>query len=195
MNRRRFALGLATIAASGAAGCTRLGRDGPDSRYRLSLDRIPGDDLVSAAALTANGQTDTQRTLVAAAVDGPHRTHVHASIEDGDLVEFDGAYYRIRVSDTTYTAERVGASRTAFETFVRERFVAARFDRAALPDPQREILDAAAADVYEEYGELSEEFRTILERIGDGEFPHGTARRYVAYDGRFHDVAFTESVP
>lgn len=200
MNRRRFVRGVAATAAagaaSGAAGCLGLplGRSGPDSRYRLSLNRTP-DDLASAAALTADEQTDTQRRLVAKAVDGTHRTRVHASIEDGDFAEFDGAYYRIRVSDATYTTEKVAGSKTAFEAFVRERFVTARFDRGTLPESQREILDAAAADAYTEHGKLSADFRTILERIGDGEFPHGTARRFVAYDGRFYDPEFVESMP
>ena len=195
MNRRTFVTGAGVLAAGGLAGCVGFGLGNGGRGYELELDRIPDDDLLTALALTAEEQSAEERKLVAGAVDGEYRTHVHTSIEDGDFVEHDGAYYRVRVAENTYTAETVADSASAFRAFLEAEYVTAQFDRSKLSSQERAILEKARTDSYHEHGELSAAFRAVLERIGGGEIPESARRHYVRYDGRVYEAELMISVP
>lgn len=192
--RRTVLVGLASVTASGLAGCVGLGGRG-GSRYRISLDRVPDDDLASAVALTPDEQSSVQRAVIENATAGEYQTRVHTSLEDGDYVAHEGSYFRIRISDGTYAAEKVADSAEAFRQSVADEFVAATFDREALSEEERRILRQATDDSYAEMAPISDGYRALLERIVGGELPEGPGRRFVRYDGKLYEVAFTEVVP
>lgn len=123
-----------------------------------------------------------------------------------EYVKHDDRIVRLVVADRevteteyTFTTEAVADSDDEFRRLVREKFVAANFEREGLTEKQRRILGTAIDDEYDEFGDLSEDYRTLLERIGGGELPMVTPesdeQHYVSYEGRFYEVRFTKSVP
>lgn len=104
--------------------------------------------------------------------------------------------HRVTETEYTYTAEQVADSNSSFRKFAREEFVVATFERAALSEKQREILrKAQTEDDYSEFGDLSEDYRAILERIGGGEMPEQfSSEGYVSYESQFYEVRFTMSM-
>ncbi len=127
----------------------------------------------------------------------PDPPFTHVAFETGDGTR----YARAVVERTTvslrrfeYTAEAVADSTAAYETHVRERHLAASFDRAALPDGQRSILDGMTdGRRYEEREPLSDGMASVLDRLGIDDVEPPEPRRvefsdevFFAYGGAFY---------
>jgi len=97
-----------------------------------------------------------------------------------DYVDHAGDTYRVEVEqrtvtvpERTFAVEQVASSRDAFESYVEETVPDARFDRDALSEAVRDVLDAAVdsepGSRYHEEPPLSDGLATVLDRLGIGD--------------------------
>lgn len=106
---------------------------------------------------------------------------------------------RARLSTTRYVheIERVTDDPAAFRERVETSHLDATFDRDALAEGVREILDGLGEAPYEEDGNASASLETVLGRldlssveVADGE-TRARRERYYAYDGSYYDLTYT----
>jgi hypothetical protein len=97
-----------------------------------------------------------------------------------DYVDYSGDIYRVvveqrtvTVPERTFAVEQVATSADGLGSYVRETVPDARFDRDALSDAARDVLDAAVDSApgrrYNEEPPLSDGLRTVLDRLGIGD--------------------------
>lgn len=67
-----------------------------------------------------------------------------------------------------HSATPIASSADEYKAYVRETYLAARFEAASLPSEQREILDriVAGGGRYNEHKPLSEALKALIDRLG-----------------------------
>lgn len=104
----------------------------------------------------------------------------------GDVIRLVVEQRRFAETEYTYTTAKVADSGTAFREFVREEIVTPWLDRSTLSGGQRDILEQARSNGYAESGDLSEGYRTLLERLFEGDPPERTTGNHVGYEDRIY---------
>ncbi|MFD1644102.1 hypothetical protein [Haloarchaeobius litoreus] len=134
-------------------------------------------------------------------VDGLQPVQYHRDVDPGtselvpeppfDYVDYAGDTYRVvveqrtvTVPERTFAVEQVASSRDALDSYADETVPDARFDRDALSEAARDVLDAAVesdpGSRYHEEPPLSDGLATVLDRLGIGD----DLRPYDEYDER-----------
>lgn len=115
-----------------------------------------------------------------------------------DYVDYAGDTYRVvveqrtvTVPERTFAVEQVATSRDGFDSYVHDTVPDARFDRDALPEAVRDVLDAGVdsepGSRYREEPPLSDGLSTVLAELGIAD----DLQSYDSYDER---VAFRNAV-
>ncbi|MFC4450699.1 hypothetical protein [Halorussus aquaticus] len=111
-----------------------------------------------------------------------------------EYVEYGGSVVRLTVerrrlteTEYTYAATKVANSTTAFREFVRDEVVGVWLDETNLSGSQRTIFERATSGEYAESGDLSADYRALLERVF-GALPEETTGERIGYDGRLYEV-------
>ncbi|WP_137284241.1 hypothetical protein [Halorussus salinisoli] len=119
-----------------------------------------------------------------------------------EYLKYRERYVRLAVEERTvteteytYALEQVATSDAAFERRAAETVVTATFRPSDLTAEQEEMLRKASEDYYSEFDPISDEFRSLLERLGSGELPDGSLGTYVEYDGAYYRASMSVSVP
>ncbi|WP_440992250.1 hypothetical protein [Haloarchaeobius baliensis] len=120
-------------------------------------------------------------------IDGLHPVQYHQDMDPGesdlvpdppfDYVDYAGDTYRVvaeertvTVPERTFAVEQVASSREGFEAYVHDTVPDARFDRDALSEATRDVLDTAVDsepdDRYHEEPPLSDGLETVLDDLG-----------------------------
>ena len=115
----------------------------------------------------------------------PEPKHEYVKYGD-DVVRLATEERRLTETEYTYETTKVADSGTAFRKFVREEAVTVRFDRSKLSASQRTVFEEAKFDDYSESGDLSEGYRTLLERIFGGDLPNDTTGDHIEYEDRIY---------
>lgn len=183
------------------------------ARPTLSGEYVSADEAGEAVEITRYDDGDVPAVKFAVATaDESGEFHVlhRRPNETGLLPEPEHEYLKYReryvrlaveertVTETeyTYTTEQVATSDAEFGEYVSDAVVRATFRPANLSAGQEELLGEAIDSGHSEVTPISEEFRSLLERLGeDGELPGGSLDTYVRYDGSYYRATVTVSVP
>ncbi|NEU55328.1 hypothetical protein [Halorussus sp. MSC15.2] len=112
-------------------------------------------------------------------------------VEYGDsVVRLSVERRRLTEMEFTYAATKVANSTTAFREFVREEVVGVWLDGTNLSGSQRTIFERATSGEYAESGDLSADYRALLERVFGSALPEETTGERIGYDGRLYKVVF-----
>lgn len=101
----------------------------------------------------------------------PEPPFTHVAFEMGDETRYGEAVAEratVELTQYEHTARKVAESADGFASYLRETYLEATFDRGALPEAQREILDriTRGGGRYQEHAPLSDALQAVLERLG-----------------------------
>lgn len=172
------------------------GRTAPDDATVFAFEDLPESDRDAIEFLVPGGsggedvghptQSFTGRDRPVPYPDGGDDSRLLP--RDTVWVRYDDREYRVSPGGETavdrrryrYTAERIAGSVDELRTWAAERFLV----DLTLTDRQRDLLEAASTDYYEECSPASEALSGLRDQLGDSARLPGPAEGwYVAYDG------------
>ena len=172
------------------------GRTAPDDATVFAFDDLPESDREAVRFLVPDGSGEEGHGHPTESLSGRDRPVPYP--EGGDdsallprdtvWVRYDDREYRLSTGRETtldrrryrYTAERIAGSRDELRAWADDRFLV----DLSLTDAQRDLLEAARGDYYEECSPASEALAGLRDQLGESAgLPGPTEGWYVAFDG------------
>lgn len=183
------------------------GQPAPEDATLFAYDDLPESDREAIQFLVPNGEGEEDHGHPTEGLSGRDRPVPYRDGgDDSELlghetvwVRYDGREYRLSPGEPTttelnryrYTAEQVASTDADLGAWAAERYVV----DLELSDEQRDLLDAASADSYEECAPASDTLASIHNQLpDDGRLPRPADGWYVAYDGERHRLEILEWV-